>query len=117
MGHFKETCRRKATEAKEGIHRVGLVLKTAFMTHPEATVIGLTIVSGLIGNTVKSVSKIVSVHKEEQLKTMFWYDNRLGKYWSLRKKPTVSQTLTIEQCVRNGEPLGKILDDMHLLKR
>lgn len=117
MGHFKETCRRKATEAKEGIRRGGLVLKTAFMTHPEATVIGLTIVSGLIGTTVKSVSKIVSVHKEEQLKTMFWYDNRLGKYWSLRKKPTVSQTLTIEQCIRNGEPLGKILDDMHLLKR
>lgn len=117
MGHLKETCRRKATEAKEGILRGGLVLKTAFMTHPEATVIGLAVVSGLIGTTVKSVSKIVSVHKEEQLKTMFWYDNRLGKYWSLRKKPTVSQTLTIEQCIRNGEPLGKILDDMHLLKR
>lgn len=117
MGHFKETCRRKATEMKEGIRRGGLVLKTAFMTHPEATVIGLTIVSGLIGTTVKSVSKIVTVRKEEQLKTMFWYDNRLGKYWSLRKKPSASQTLSIEQCVRNGEPLGKILDDMHLLKR
>ena len=117
MGHFKEKCRRKAAETKEGIRRGCLVLKTALLMHPEATVIGLAVVSGLIGTTVKSVSKIVSVHKEEQLKTMFWYDNRLDKYWSLRKKPTTSQTLTIEQCVRNGEPLGKILNDMHLLKR
>lgn len=64
----------------------------------------------------KAVSRNAQLKEERNLKEKFIYDMSLKCYYELKRKPTTNEYLEIERRKKNGEPLGKILSSMRLLK-
>ncbi len=71
----------------------------------------LLCVSAVLAPFVRHRQKTVNARKRHI------YDPSMFDSWELRKPLTNNQKLVIEQRRRNGEPLGKILKDMKVLKR
>lgn len=84
--------------------------------NPELTVGIITTVSGLVMGTIKTISRIHRLDNERELKDNYIYDNRLGKYWHLRRPLRNSEALELERRRDLGENMGQILDSMRVLK-
>lgn len=65
---------------------------------------------------IKSVRRDVRLKEERDLKEKYIYDMSLKCYYEMRRKPTTKEYLEIERRKKSGEPLGKILANMRLLK-
>lgn len=64
----------------------------------------------------KTMVKRSIQNKEEELKTMYYYDHSAGCYYHLRRELTNREKLEVDRRRSNGERLGYILDDMRVLK-
>ena len=65
----------------------------------------------------RKIDKYVDIHRESKLRNSMIYDRSLGMYWETKRPLTTNQRLVIETRHKGGEPYGKILSDMRLLKR
>lgn len=74
------------------------------------------VIIGGIATIVKVVGKTVNLNKEQDMKDLHVYDTSLGHYWELKSKLDNSQWTEINRRRDAGESLGKILDDMKVLK-
>lgn len=77
---------------------------------------GLYVV-GLLGAVAspfirRSKRNYLEARREKQI-----YDPSMGFYWETKRPLTNNQKLMIEQRHRNGEGYGKILKEMHLLRK
>lgn len=71
---------------------------------------------GIIGKTIHVVGKNINLRLEERNKDLRLYDTSLGHYWELKRKLRNRDWLTINRRRDEGESLGDILDEMHVLK-
>ena len=71
---------------------------------------------GSIMEIVKVSIRYKTGRDEKRLKDRYIYDRSNGHYYELKRKPKNSEWLQIEQRKLNGESIGWILNDMHLLK-
>lgn len=78
-------------------------------------VVAPVVITG-IATTAKVVGKSINLHKEQGLRDKYVYDTSLGHYWELKSKLSNQQWTEINQRRDSGESLGKILDDMKVLK-
>lgn len=72
---------------------------------------------GLVGTVAtpfirRTRRNCLDARREKQI-----YDPSMGFYWETKRPLTNNQKLMIEQRHRNGEPYGKILRDMRLLRK
>ena len=99
---FKDT-------AKEVVYRT----VDWMMYHPEET-------AALIGGLMfawRKIDKYVDIRREVKLRNSMIYDRSLGMYWQTKRPLTANQRLQIESRHKAGEPYGKILSEMKILKR
>ena len=66
---------------------------------------------------IAGIARKSSLTRREVRRDRQVYDPSMGFYWETKRKLTNNQKLLIEQRHRNGEPYGKILKEMNLLKR
>lgn len=78
--------------------------------------IALPIVGSVATKTIRVVGKAVDARKEERLKDLRLYDTSLGHYWELKRKLDNNDWVTINRRRDRGESLGRILDEMNVLK-
>lgn len=105
-----------------GKHKVGLWLertgekiKIFYANHREEIVtIGPVAIAGA-GSIIKIVHQNRKIKKVENLKDEYIYDRSGGHYWKLRRKPTTSEWVAIENRRKNGEKYSDILTSMRLL--
>lgn len=73
----------------------------------------LGLVGGMISPLIRrSRRNSLDARREKQI-----YDPSMGFYWETKRPLTNNQKLMIEQRHRNGEGYGKILKELHLLKK
>lgn len=66
---------------------------------------------------VKIFGRVHTRKLDERNKDLRWYDNRLGVYWDLKRKPKSEERLRIEKRVKiKGELLGEVLEEYGLLR-
>lgn len=83
--------------------------------HPAESLAAATAgVGGLMG-LIKRHDRYAALRKEQELKDRYLYDRSIGKYWKMRKTPSVGEQLEIERRKRAGESMGDILSSMRLL--
>lgn len=75
------------------------------------------IVAGGLIEIVKISAKKKLVKEERKLKEQFVYDRPHGHSYETRRKVKSAEWLQIDQRRDDGEPLGRILSDMDLLKK
>lgn len=85
--------------------------------HKTEVIAGLTIAVPAVVDIVKIVAKKGANDDERELKERFVYDRSKGHYYETKRKLKSSEWLQIDQRRENGEQLGRILDDMGVLKR
>ena len=106
---FKWEARKR--QAKEKLNEAWQFCKE----HPaESLALATATVGGLTG-LIKRADKHATVRKEQELKDRYVWDASLGKWWTMRKKPSTGQQLEIERRKKNGESMGDILSSMRLL--
>lgn len=115
-----ESAEELETEIRERLSDIKHSVKSAFLEavawvayHPEEAV---AIGGGLIF-AWRKIDKYVDIHREVKLRNSMIYDRSLGMYWQTRKPLTANQRLQIEARHKAGEPYGKILSEMKVLKR
>lgn len=64
---------------------------------------------------IKGAIKSHNLTKQQQIKDLYCYDNRLGHYWKLRRELTNNEWLEIDKRKKNGETLADILRDLKVL--
>lgn len=99
---FKDT-------AKEVVYRT----VDWIMYHPEETA---AFIAGLMF-AWRKIDKYVDIRREVKLRNSMIYDRSLGMYWQTKRPLTANQRLQIESRHKAGEPYGKILSEMKILKR
>lgn len=110
---------KKKAERKEKLQK-----KLEWVTaHPDLTVffvsLGLSVATFTVKEGIsitKQVAKSNNLKREENLKNLYCYDNRLGKYWKLKRELSNQEWLVVEKRKSDGENLGEILDDLKVLK-
>lgn len=110
---------KKKAERRERFHK-----KLKWMAeHPDLTVLfaslGLSVVTFTVKSGVSITKQVIrsnNLRKEENLKNLYCYDNRLGKYWRLRRELSNQEWLVVEKRKSDGENLGEILNDLKVLK-
>lgn len=70
-----------------------------------------------VSAVVLPVAKRVHRNHIEAKKSRMIYDRSLGFYWEVKRNLTNNQKMAIEHRHRLGEPYGKILREMNLLKK
>lgn len=105
--------REKVDEAKDKIRDCFFSGVEFAINHPEET----AVIVGVIGFSLRKADKYMDIWREERLRNSMIYDRSLGMYWQTRKPLTANQRLIIESRHKAGEPYGKILSDMKVLKR
>ena len=58
----------------------------------------------------------INLHEEKKLKDFYCYDRSLGHYWKLRRELTNREWTEIDKRKKNGERMGDILNELHVLK-
>lgn len=106
---YKEEKKRKWAERKQKAKQwcrdhLDLILAGG------ATLIGLAKAGG------KLVDKTWGRRMDYRNKELKCYDNRLGRYWDLRRPLTNDDWLEIDRRKSRGERLGDILESLHALK-
>lgn len=76
---------------------------------------GVTVIA-FGGKIVKGAIRSHNLAKEEALKNLYVYDNRLGHYWLLRRPLKNNEWLEIADRKAKGEMLGDILSGMKVLR-
>lgn len=84
--------------------------------HKETIIVFGPVVAGSLIELLKINSKRRTVSEEKALKDRYIYDPSNRHYYELKRKPKNSEWLQIDQRIKEGEPLGWILNDMRLLK-
>ena len=69
-----------------------------------------------IGTVVKVTGKHINLRKQDKVKNLYVYDNRLGHYWGLKRELTTREWLEIDARKDKGEKLSDILDLLKVLK-
>jgi hypothetical protein len=82
----------------------------------EFVMVAVPAVAGVAFKSIRFAAKRSNLRKQENIKNLYCYDNRLGHYWALRRELTNDEWLKIDQRKRNGERLGDILWEMKVLK-
>ena len=77
--------------------------------------VGPAVVSGAFG-IGKAILKSKNIAAEAALKDLRFYDPHHGHYFDLSKKLTNAQKMIVDARVDAGETLGKVLDEMGVLK-
>lgn len=105
--------REKLEECGEKAKTAVLAVADFALTHPDsfAAIVGATMVG------VRVLGKQIDIHRADKLRNSTIYDRSLGMYWETKKPLTANQRLVIESRHKAGEPYGKILSDMRILKR
>lgn len=83
------------------------------LQHPQE----LVIILGGVRFAWGKIDKYVDLRRDIKLRNSTIYDRSLGMYWQTKKPLTTNQRLQIESRHKAGEPYGKILSDMKILKR
>lgn len=105
--------REKLDEIREKAEEILSATFMFIMDHPrEAAAIASVAVFG-----ARKIDKYIDIHRETKLRNSMIYDRSLGMYWETKRPLTTNQRLVIETRHKGGEPYGKILSDMRLLKR
>ena len=66
---------------------------------------------------IRRIDKAVDIRRAEKLRNSMIYDRSMGMYWETKRPLTANQRLAIEARHKAGEPYGRILSDMKVLKR
>ena len=66
---------------------------------------------------ISSIGTLGTLRAEKALKTLYIYDRSTGHYWHLKRELTSSEQLLVEERMKKGETLGKIFQDMNVLKK
>lgn len=69
-----------------------------------------------MGTVVKVTGKHINLRKQDKVKNLYVYDNRLGHYWSLKRELTTREWLEIDARKAKGEKLSDILSMFKVLK-
>ena len=101
----KETAKEKLSDVRQwcGNHKA------------EIMVLAPVLISGAV-EMVKVATKKKNLNEEQHLKDNYIYDRSMGHYYELRRKLKSSEWLQIEERKAEGETLGRILEDMRVLK-
>lgn len=114
----KDASSREKREAwienrKEDARAIGRWIKH----HKGETIFLATSLLGLTRACVKHHNKRMTIQAEKELKDRSWYDHRTGHYWHLKRELTSSEQLLVEERMKKGETLGKIFQDMNVLRK
>ncbi len=82
----------------------------------ETLIVVTPIALATIGTLLKVTGKHINLRKQEKVKNLYVYDNRLGHYWSLKRELTSREWLEIDDRKAKGEKLSDILDQFRVLK-
>lgn len=113
---FKMEVRNKKAEFKAWCHGKVIQARVFWNENRDYIVVLAPIVCGVGGKVISSVDRKHRINEEKDLKERYIYDRSLGCYYELKHQPKPSEYLEIDRRRRNGEPLGRILQDMRLLK-
>ena len=83
--------------------------------HPAESLAAATAGAGGLMGLIKRHDRYATLRKEQELKDRYLYDRSIGKYWKMRKTPSVGEQLEIERRKRAGESMGDIMSSMRLL--
>ena len=70
----------------------------------------------ILGKAIGMAKKGMNQHHELKVKDLRCYDTSLGHYWELRRKLDNRDWTEINRRRDNGESLGRILEDMNVLR-
>lgn len=119
MAKFTDWIKEKAEDAKVRIDCAKWKVRNWAMEHPEQATAIIVAIGGATGAVIKGVYRDCKRHREmremEELKDLRIFDHSLGKYWPLKRKPTVAENLQIERMRSAGMKYGDILTQLNLL--
>ena len=113
---FNERKKWSKEEAKWRIHWELRSASVWIRNHSNELKVFVPIAVASAATIAKVVGKRANLHKEESLKTRYYYDRSLGHYWSLNRNLSNKEWLDIDRRKRNGERLSDILADLKVLK-
>ena len=112
---FKESVDNGKRKVGLWLERTGEKIKVFYSNHREEIItLGPAAIAGT-GWIIKTVHQNHKIKRVENLKDEYIYDRSGGHYWKLRRKPTTSEWVAIENRRKNGEKYSDILTSMRLL--
>lgn len=85
-------------------------------TNKDTLIVVAPIALAAVGTLVKVTGKHANLRKQEKVKNLYVYDNRLGHYWGLKRELTSREWLEIDKRKTDGEKLPDILQEFRVLK-
>ena len=115
MSKVKDWIEDKVAATKDAAYVKAYQAKMWAKEHPEEAATIITTAIGAMVIIGRRIDKGVRLKNEMKLKDRYIYDRSLGRYWTLKRKPTQNEALRIESMRKAGLSYGDILTRMKLL--